>query len=336
VNNNHRILIVKLAALGDAVMASTMLPALREQWPEAHVTWLCGRGIAPLVHCFEGVDKVITIEEKKLLTGSLPVRVATLAAVMAGHAGNFYDLCLIAHKDWRYRLIPLVARCCTVRALGGRNGPVPGRWHGDEYRRLALGEDGPLVASAPLATLRRNAACRPILREIVPTVVLLVPGGARNVMRDDDQRRWPIENYRTLAALLLAQGVPVALVGGPGDRWVESTFAGLDVTSYIGRMGISGLLALLSRAAACVTHDTGPLHLAYLAGTPTVALFGPTLSAEKVPPYAAVRVLSAAMPCVPCYDGRDYALCPDASCMQALAPEVVSLAVHELLQVGRA
>lgn len=93
---------------------------------------------------------------------------------------------------------------------------------------------------------------------------------------------------------------------------------------------------MLARATACVTHDTGPLHLACLAGTPTVALFGPTLGAEKVPPYARVRVLSAGLPCAPCYDGRDYASCPEARCMQSLSPEMVSRGVHELLQVGRA
>jgi heptosyltransferase-2 len=336
VKDRHRILIIKLAALGDAVMASTMLPALRERWPDAHITWLCGRGIAPLVHCFEGIDEVVTLDERRLLAGSLPVRAATLAVAMTGLAGRAYDLCLVAHKDWRYRLIPLAARCRTVRALGGRNGPVPGRWHGDEYRRLALGEDGPFTASAPLATLRGAVAQGPSMRDEAPAPVLLVPGGARNVMRDDDQRRWPVGHYRELAASLLAQGVPVTLVGGAGDRWVESAFAGLGVTSCIGRTDIAGLLALLARAAVCVTHDTGPLHLACLAGTPTVALFGPTLGAEKVPPYARARVLSAALPCVPCYDGRDYASCPEAPCMQALSPEMVSRAVHELLQVGRA
>jgi len=336
VNDRHRILIVKLAALGDAVMASTMLPALRERWPNAHITWLCGRGIASLVQCFEGVDEVMTLDDQRLLAGSLPVKAATLAVVMAALAGRTYDLCLVAHKDWRYRLIPFAARCRTVRTLGGRNGPVPGRWHGDEYRRLALGEDGSFAASAPLAMLRGATAQVPSLGGSAPAPVLLVPGGARNVMRDDDQRRWPVGHYRELAASLLAQGVPVTLVGGAGDRWAESAFAGLGVTSCIGRTDIAGLLALLARASVCVTHDTGPLHLACLAGTPTVALFGPTLGAEKVPQYARARVLSVALPCMPCYDGRDYATCPEAPCMQALSPEMVLQAVHEQLQAGRA
>lgn len=162
-NDRCRILIIKLAALGDAVMASTTLPALRERWPNARITWLCGRGIAPLIHCFEGVDEVVPLDERRLLAGSLVVKAASLAVAMAGLAGRAYDLCLVAHKDWRYRLIPLAARCRTVRALGGRNGPVPGRWHGDEYRRLALGEDGPFTASAPLATLRGAAAQSPAM-----------------------------------------------------------------------------------------------------------------------------------------------------------------------------
>ncbi|WP_208294848.1 glycosyltransferase family 9 protein [Nitratidesulfovibrio liaohensis] len=105
-NDRHRILIIKLAALGDAVMASTMLPALRERWPDAHITWLCGRGIAPLVNCFKGIDEVVTLDERRLLAGSLPVKAATLAVAVAGLAGRAYDLCLVAHKDVTVQTTP--------------------------------------------------------------------------------------------------------------------------------------------------------------------------------------------------------------------------------------
>lgn len=60
-NAHPQILIVKLAAVGDVVMASTMLPALRQRWPKARITWLCGKGVAPLVALFEGVDEVLTV-----------------------------------------------------------------------------------------------------------------------------------------------------------------------------------------------------------------------------------------------------------------------------------
>ncbi|MGJ3522819.1 glycosyltransferase family 9 protein [Nitratidesulfovibrio sp. D1] len=326
-----RILVVKLAALGDVVMASTMLPALRERWPTAHITWLCGKGIAPLVECFEGVDEILTVDEKRLLTGTASARLPVLVSAILRLAGQRFDLCLVAHADWRYRLVPLAVRCRTVRALSGRNGPIPGRWHGDEYRRLALGEDGAFCASARLARLRADALNQKGIPDGEPAQVLLVPGGARNVMRDDNQRRWPVKYYRALAETLLAQGMPVGLVGGSADLWTEKAFIDLCVTSYIGKTGIVELLGLLSRARACVTHDTGPMHLAYLVGTPTVALFGPTLGVEKAPPFDHVRMLSATLPCAPCYDGRAYAPCPEPPCMRTLMPDTVLQTLHELL-----
>lgn len=330
-NNSPRILVVKLTALGDVVMASTMLPALRERWPNAHITWLCGRGVAPLVECFEGIDSIVTLDDAKLLAGSLPERLYALGKSMRLIAGQSYDLCLVAHKDWRYRLLTLGARCRTVRCFGGRNGPIPGRWHGDEYRRLATGEDGPFLTSAPLAQLKPGILTTQDEHSIGNSPVLLAPGGARNVMRSDDQRRWPLSHYRELAELLLSNGIPVALAGSKSDLWVESAFSDLDVTSWIGRTDILGFLRLLRQSSIFVTHDTGPLHFAYLVGTPTVAMFGPTLGIEKTPKTTSIRILTQTMPCSPCYDGNDYSSCHDVLCMKTLHPSDAFQAIQELL-----
>lgn len=243
--------------------------------------------------------------------------------------GRRFDLCLIANNNWRYRLIPLTALCSERRSLRGRGKQIPGRWHGDEYRRLALGLDTAFDEQAPLARLRTHKD-----EDIMPgeAPVVLVPGGARNILRSDAQRRWPVDYYREVAKALRAQGIPVALAGSGDDRWAEKHFADLEVTSFIGKTNLLQLLALLRQARACVTHDTGPLHLAYLTGTPTVALFGPTLAREKVPPSASVRVISASMPCAPCYDGYSYTPCLTCECMRSLSPFTVLHILRELLQ----
>ena len=65
----ERILIIRLAAIGDVVMASSLARRLRDDKPDAQITWLCGQTVAPLVERFADVDEVIAIDDRRLLAG---------------------------------------------------------------------------------------------------------------------------------------------------------------------------------------------------------------------------------------------------------------------------
>jgi heptosyltransferase-2 len=164
--------------------------------------------------------------------------------------------------------------------------------------------------------------------------VALVPGGARNPLREDVLKRWPLPSYAALARKLSANNCSVVLVGGPQDAWVREGFAGLPgVTDAIGSTTVDNVLDLFAACDAVVTHDTGPMHLADLAGARLVALFGPTSPYEKGPLRPA-RILwgGEGLACRPCYDGVDYAPCRDNRCLQTLTPERVCDTVLELLR----
>jgi len=166
--------------------------------------------------------------------------------------------------------------------------------------------------------------------------IALAPGGARNIARDNPLRRWPLDRYAALARQLLASGARVALTGGPTDSWVREGFAGLPVDDFIGATDLPGLVAFYRRCAAVVTHDSGPLHLARLAGTRVVGLFGPTLPAAFAPAAARTEVLwpAASLPCAPCYDGREFAACDDNRCMQLIGVPAVIAALDRALAAG--
>ena len=307
-----RYLIVKLAALGDVAMASTLVPAIRGRDPQAHVSWLCGRGVEPLVRLFCGVDEVLVANEEALLQGTTRGRLIAMLALWRTLAPRRFDVTLLAHADARYRVALGPARLGTVSTLAPRNPgrvlPVPGRYFGDEYARmLDVGESaGPLIGHAPLASLSMPADD--------PSApdgfgVVLVPGGARNVLRESALRRWPLERYREVAARLLAIGRRVTLVGDAADAWVRPSFAGLDVRDEIGARTIPGTLTVLAHADLVITHDTGPLHLAELVRAPLLALFGPTMPSQFMLPRPEAEALwgGANLACRPCYDGREFA-----------------------------
>jgi heptosyltransferase-2 len=319
-----KVLFVKLGAIGDALMARGLPLAVRRSHPDARFTWMAGQGLAPLLACFGGVDEVLTVDDPALLTGSAPAKARALAGAWAALRLRSFDRVLIGHGDPRYRLLALAARGPRTSFQSGA-WPRPGRWHGDEYVRLFTLEDGPAGSRAALPPLK--APLPPGLRRTLGRgrKALLFPGGARNLLRDDRLRRWPLERYRLLARLLARSGWSVVLGGGVGDAWVRPAFAGLDVVDLLGRCDLPQTLGLCAAVDHVVTHDSGPLHLAQASGTRVTALFGPTQPHEKIDPDADVRVLwgGADLACRPCYDGRGYSDCADPACLRGVTPAQV-------------
>jgi ADP-heptose:LPS heptosyltransferase len=368
----RRIVIVKLAALGDIVMASTLVDAIRTRWPAAHLTWVVGEAHAALVRRFVGVDDVRTIPADTLLAGRGLDRLIAGARSVARIGLGPWDVAFVGHSDSRYAELLRFAGVGEVRMFSGIRAPRPERWFGAEYARLVW-EDGDatpreslransftsaggfsvssfdasssVVADAPpqLATLNWPAGIPPARARA--RHVLLAPGGARNVLRDDHLRRWPAEKWGALAARLIAEGCRVTVIGGAGDR-AEADAVAAAVRGVVGSSGafddlvgtlpLEGTLELIARSDLLVTHDSGPLHLAALTRTPAVALFGPTDPQQFVAPKADVTVMSAAagLECAPCYDGKGYAPCGLNRCLTDVSVNRVAGAVLDRVMVS--
>ena len=333
------VLIVKLAAIGDVVMALPMVTALRAQDADTKITWLCGRSAAPLVERVEGIDECVVVDDVAILSGN---RAQKTQAVMAGWSslrGRRFDLVITAHSDPRYRVLGARVRARQRRWLGEhgeRPRLVPGRYYGDEYVRLVTEiDDKSAIRFAPpplRATLDAAVASR-INALAGRRLIAFAAGGARNPARDNPLRRWPIENYATLARQLAAAGDAVLLTGTADDEWIRAAFADIDVTDLIGATTLPGLAALYARCAAVVTHDSGPLHIARLVDARVVALFGPTMpiTVMRESPRAVSLWPGVALPCAPCYDGQDFADCASNRCLQLLTPAAVAASVNALV-----
>ena len=334
-----RYLIVRLAALGDVVMTSALVRELRRRDADAHVTWLCGTRAASLVRLFEGVDEVVEVDESALLRGNAAARLNALAGVWRALVGRRFDRTLLAHADGRYRAVLLPVRTGRVRAFEHAVSPwtlpIPGRYIGDEVVRLLDDEPsrGPIRGHYPLADVRQRLGAA----SEGDVGVVLVPGGARNVLREDALRRWPVEQYRALAQRLLEKGLRVTLVGDDADAWVRPSFAGLGVRDEIGARDVPGTLRLLCDAQVVVVHDTGVLHLARLVGAPLIGLFGPTIPSKSLTESPEVVALwgGPELACRPCYNGREYADCRDNICMSGIRVDAVEMHVDAILSARR-
>jgi heptosyltransferase-2 len=318
-----RVLFVKLGAIGDALMARGLPVELKRLHPQARLTWMAGRSLAPLVALFPGVDRVLAVDDAGLLAGSPPRQALALLGAWGRLGPGRWDQVLVGHADPRYGWMALPA-WGPRRSFQAGQLPLAGRYHGDEYVRLLTGEAAPGAERPPLDPLR--VMLQPALRRRLgrpgPRRLLLFAGGARNLLRDDGLRRWPLEHYASLARMAARRGWRVILGGGPGDGWVRPAFQGQRLVDLIGACDLPQTLALCSAVDRVLTHDSGPLHLAMAAGAKVTALFGPTQPHEKVDPRAGATVLwgGEAMACRPCYDGRGYADCPDPACLRSVSP----------------
>lgn len=337
----NKVLIVRLGAIGDVVMASPMLEALEREHPGVQVDWLVGRVAAPVLRCLDAPNlRIIEADEIALFRGSLPERLRALFHMWSEIGFRRYQRIYNLNGDWRYGLIPLWTHGRRIghTKLPGVRPTIPGRHASSEYVRMVAGRDAdfPLPAYPRLDLPDLPAEVEARLAGMARPVAIS-PGGAKNVMREEGLRRWPAERYLELVRALKSAGHALMLVGGPGEEWVSERFGGLVDLDLVGRLDLPGTMAALRRASVLVTHDSGPLHLGDIVGVPVVGLFGPTMPSEKEPIHSAHVTLwgGGTLGCRPCYDGRRYADCKMNRCLAEISVDAVLEAV-ELLVVRAA
>ena len=335
----QRFLIIRLAGIGDVVMASALARRLRTHSPDSHIAWLCGTTAAPLVNQFADVDEVITVDERQLLTGDTLQRLQILPPLLRRLRAERYSRVFLLHADLRYRVLttPLngVVVSQSSRNAHGAMNPIPGRYMGDEFARLMDGLEhrGPIAGHFPLGRLKAVARKSTDAPHAARRVAL-VPGGARNVLRESALKRWPLAHYAELAGALADEGCEIVLIGNANDAWVRPEFAGVAVTDLIGRTTIPEMLRALADCDLVISHDTGPMHLARLVGAPLIALFGPTMPAQFIVPDDSTSVLWGGehLACRPCYDGREFADCSDNKCISSISADVVIRTARTMLR----
>jgi len=164
------------------------------------------------------------------------------------------------------------------------------------------------------------------------------PGGANLKV----QRRWPLENFITVGQWVIEKmNGTVLLTGGKEDVEVCNAIAAkLDpmCINICNRVTIRQTATVLSSCNACLTNDTGILHLAAAVGVPNIyALFGPTDAVLLIPPEANVIVLKSDLECAPCAESiinRETKECsntPKGSCLLNIHPEQVIEHINQML-----
>lgn len=336
------VLAVETGLIGELLVVTPALRALRKAYPEARVTALVSPGSAPVLVGNPAVNRMLPIAKERR-AGAVG-----LFGLAAWFRSQHFDAALVFHTSFRSALTSALARVPVRAGLSseGRGFLLThkarrdrGAYEVDEHLKvlglLGVPGDGRALELRLLAEEREEAAR--VLGDGTEgrRLVGLHPGAGREI------RRWPVERFAELGARLRESGAePVFAFGPREDALAEAVHAwwrahGLPEPRAVRPRTLRVLGALFERMDAVVTNNTGPMHVAAAVGTPGVFIHGPTPVARWQPPgdrWAAV--FADDVPCRPCDSPRcrmDRLLC-----MEGVTVDRLQATVEGILGAGRA
>ena len=354
-----RVLLIRLRLIGDVVLSTPVIRALRRGFPDASLAYLVEREAAPVVAGNPHLDEVIVVERTR---GT--ARLAQDVRLAWALRRRRFDVVIDMHGGPRSSWLTFAtgARQRIGYAMPGRHWmytrTVP-RARDLRPRHSVLNQwdllhavegwapEDPEEARDAVEMLTDPPADQRIAERLARAGVtdgdelVLVHVSANNVFR-----RWPEEAFVELVAGLATNSPRRRLVlsSGPSDREAAGRIAAgarerLGAASAprvldFGEFSLAELRALIGRSRLFIGGDTGPLHVAATTATPVVAIYGPTLPSRsrpwRDPAIATAAVERTGLPCRPC----DQRVCApgDYRCLTTIEPQMVLDAAERALQ----
>lgn len=290
--NPSRIVLILPCCIGDVILATATLKALRRGYPDAHITWAVGSWSRTAVENHDLLDAILDTGPSALPVKSASKFLHFVRQLRAGH----FDLAVSLVRSPLMSLAVWLSGVPLRAGLdsGGRGfgyqirakvDPDQPRHEAEIYldvaRALGLDATG-CYANVPV-TAENRALIHELLaaRGVHPPFLLMNPAGGRNPGMVMDSKRWPPENFAQLADRLSAKiGVNhIVLVAGPGDEMLVSAVQSrlqMPSTAFVGELSFGQIAALANAARVYIGNDTGLTHLAAAAGAKTVMILGPS------------------------------------------------------------
>lgn len=337
-DSTRRILVRAVNWIGDAVMTTPAIGAVREHFPDAEITLLANPLVSQLFSPHEWVDRVITFDRKGAHRG-----IAGRFRLAGKLRQERFDLAIILPNSFDSALIPWLAgiparlgKCSDGRSLllTGRYpaGEIAGRHEVQYYLDLLghFGIKGRATATHLVTTPGEDsqAAARLMDHGIdAGDFVLGINPGATF----GSAKRWYPDRFAEVARRLAAEWeAKVVIFGGPDETdiaaEIERHLAGTCL-NLAGKTTVRDLMALIKRCSFFITNDSGPMHIAAAFGVPLAAIFGPTDHTGTAPYTEKAVIVRRDADCAPCKLRE----CPsDHRCMTAVTAEDVVRAALEL------
>ena len=278
-----RILVIKLSAFGDFVLATGQMSAIRSHHPDAHIVLLTTEPYAAMGAACPFVDEVWIDTRPKLW--NVPAWLALRTRLRSGNFTRIYDLQTSDRTGFYYWLLGPGRRPEWSGIAGGcshpHQNPNRDRMHAFDSRTEQLHDAG--IAQVPPPDVSWLAGDVSGLGLEKRPYALLVVGGAPH--RPD--KRWPADAFADIGTRLSARGIRPVLIGtdADGEALAGVRAALANALDLSGKTDFAQLATLARSAAIAIGNDTGPMHLIAAAGAPALVLFSgasdPALSAPR-------------------------------------------------------
>lgn len=340
----ERVLIVRLRSIGDTVLATPSLFALKRFLPHARVDILLEDWVAPVLSGFPHVDNVITLERKSTVARmrmALQLRANRYDVVYNLHGGTTATLLTratgarhrVGYQNYQYarmhnELSP------SSSALWGRD-----KTHSVEQQLALLGWTGVPVSDRPPTELAVTAESSANINLRLQAAGLadkqfavIHPAAAFAT------KQWAADKFGQVADDLLSQGLPAVAITTANEKAIIEEMnagAGTRVQAFTD-LALPEITALLARARLFIGNDSGIAHIAAAVAAPSVVIFGSSNTTHWRPwARVAAEIVSEEMECQPCH-GYFCEKFDEPECIKRVPVDRVMAAVERVLRESEA
>jgi predicted lipopolysaccharide heptosyltransferase III len=341
--HSTKILLIQLRYIGDTILTTPLISALKQGLPEAKIDVLATSTVAPILSDHPYIHRLWHLD-----AGSAGIKFWQMLQAIISVVCSRFDVVADLTCNDRSALLTTAAR---AKFRIGFCGPYPfreslayshvipsvlGYGHAaDHYQRLTEVLDVPKAEPHPwlhVPSDRRHKLEKQLLQEgLQPTdsYVVLHPGARRWY------KCWPVERFASLGDRIRQMfHLPVIISGGKEEIAVSAQIADRmrePAVNLTAKINLADLPALIQKAVCLVGNDSAPIHIATAVGTPALALFGPTDWRVWGPRRKQDQVLAANLACCSC--GHHKSDCPldNNYCMTKISLESVWDAVRNII-----
>ena len=332
--NCERILISNISNLGDVLIATTVIPAIRDHYPNCRIGFLTSSQAFPAIELHPHVDEIHLFDHAYLTQSELGKSKAALQ-----HIRTFGKA--LSEIKGKYQIgidlqpffpngISLLHKAEIPTRIGYSSGgfsrflthPLDWKW-GNEYlcsSHLNLLRSVGFVfkKNTPLPFYPKIAL--PPNKTIPQPYICLAPSSSRKI------KEWPSNSWIALAQMLKNLGREIVLVGkGDGNRALCSSIEkSIECINFYDSLNWREFAAVIQHAELLISVDSAAIHVAASAAVPTIAIHsGINDPASWSPSGTVCSTISHKTPCSPCFNRNG---CKDMTCIQLVKPEEVLIA----------
>ncbi len=321
-----KILAIRFQALGDLMITFPYLQSLKEQKPQISIHLLTRAEVGTLPKNLKLFDEVISIGGGRNAKMQFILSLLILPYLWWQHYDVIIDL-------QNHRISKIVRKLLGAKAWSEFD--RASRILAGERTRLTI--DALQIAKTSIATnfeLRNKLSVEQLLKsngwDGVKSLIILNPAGAFT------SRHWPINNYVAFSRLWHARysSTQFLILGLPSLRVrtdLLKAALGNDLIDLTGKTGISEAFALVKLSTLVLSEDSGLMHMSWIQGIPTIALFGSSPSYWSSPLGKWSRLFSSAdLPCGDCF--LNECKYGDVHCLTRVTPQRIMEEAEVLLK----